>query len=332
MSAVVWEKLFIEKSCRMNTIYFVLDHIEISGLDSWLASFVEKLKTFETRKIKVTSDPHKASLIIFLGSGIIRNKMFSSNHIKQHSLYKRYRDRCFIWCTEDKPLDYLPGLYASLPKSLFKADRHRSFTYYCLPTENIPVSKKLKRDITYSFVGGETSVARKTLFDMSHPSSALVEKKANFNHGNPATEDNKKQFAEILQRSCFTLCPRGVGTSSYRLFEAMRFGSIPVIISDELVLPDGPDWQACSISIPERDISRLQDILLSQTKIAAMSELVSHYYRLYFSTESFLNNIVRLTSAIKKTYPTSVGNWNFYQSQVRYINERLEKRLARYLT
>ena len=40
-----------------------------------------------------------------------------------------------------------------------------------------------------------------------------------------------------MNMSKFILCPRGFGVSSIRLFEAMSFGRIPIVISDEAKLP-----------------------------------------------------------------------------------------------
>jgi hypothetical protein len=312
----------------MHTIYFVLDHIQIAGLDTWLENFVSQLKSYETDKIQITQDPHQATAIVFLGSGIARKSHFSINHIKQHSLYKFYPDRCFIWCTEDQPLDYLPGIYASLPKRFFKPDRHKAFTYYHLPTSNIPVLEGVNKSILYNFVGGTTSKVRHQLLSTTHASDALVKERLNFNHNEPASNSDKKFFAEILQQSSFTLCPRGVGTSSYRIFEAMRFGSVPVIISDDLVLPDGPDWSKCSVRISEREVHSIQEILEKRTEVSQMSEQAQIYYDLYFSEKSFLPNIVRLTSAIAQSRSGLSNDLNFYRGQAEYFASRVGQRIS----
>ena len=52
------------------------------------------------------------------------------------------------------------------------------------------------------------------------------------------------------------LCPRGQGTSSIRLFEAMRMGIAPVIISDKWIGPKGPEWESFAVFVKEKDISR----------------------------------------------------------------------------
>lgn len=312
----------------MHNIYFVLDHVRIGGLDSWLENFVSSLKLHQTDEIQITQDSHDATIILFMGSGIARRSYFSANHLKQHPLYKSYPNRCFIWCTEDKPLDYLPGLYTSLPNRFFKPNKHKAFTYCQIPTSNISVSERVNKDIFYNFVGGITSDIRHRLISVNHGSDTLVKERLNFNHGNPASDFDKKFFAEILQRSYFTLCPRGVGASSYRIFEAMRFGSVPVFISDELVLPDGPDWSKCSVRIPEREIYSIRKILENQTEALQMGERAKYYYDLYFSEKNFLTNIVRLISMIAPSKDGLSNDLNFYRGQIEYFTSRIGTRIS----
>lgn len=39
-------------------------------------------------------------------------------------------------------------------------------------------------------------------------------------------------------------------------------GQVPVIPSDEWVYPGRINWQACSISVPEKDVQRIPEILV----------------------------------------------------------------------
>jgi hypothetical protein len=59
-------------------------------------------------------------------------------------------------------------------------------------------------------------------------------------------------YASTLQQSCFALCPSGSGPNSIRLWEALGYGSIPVILSDQLQVPGPlPLWHSAAIFIPE---------------------------------------------------------------------------------
>ena len=81
-------------------------------------------------------------------------------------------------------------------------------------------------------------------------------------------------YAATLQNSCFALCPSGSGPNSIRLWEALGYGAIPVILSDQLQLPGPTDlWQAAAVVVPE-----------TQSAVAALPEqleaLVSDHQRL----------------------------------------------------
>lgn len=313
----------------MHKIHFVTDHIKIGGLDIWCKQFTSRLEQYSNDEIQVIADPSEATIILFLSSGAIQKGYWVSNHLKKNLLFKRYPERCFIWDTSDDPLSFLPGLYASMPRRSFNPKLHRTFTYWELPTANMPVPPKVKRDIFYSFMGGCTANVRKRLFEMTHSTDAVVEKTANFNHGNWATENVKEPYVDVLRRSQFALCPRGVGASSYRLFEAMRFGAIPVILSDSLVLPDGPDWSKCSIQVPERNIHLINKILEKQTAVEQMSQYAERYYEAYFSEQNFLRNIVRLIMSIRSSSHSRLNDWAFYEGQAYQLGSRIAKRLEK---
>jgi len=58
------------------------------------------------------------------------------------------------------------------------------------------------------------------------------------------------------------LCPRGKGPSSWRLFETMRVGRVPVVISDDWVPPPGIDWDSFVVRMPESDVQQIPSVLL----------------------------------------------------------------------
>lgn len=45
------------------------------------------------------------------------------------------------------------------------------------------------------------------------------------------------EYKEKLSSSMFTLCPRGLGLSSYRFFECFHLNTIPVLFADHVILP-----------------------------------------------------------------------------------------------
>ena len=78
-------------------------------------------------------------------------------------------------------------------------------------------------------------------------------------HGEPADAARHAElrteadsFAATLQQSVFALCPSGSGPNSIRLWEALGYGAIPVILADTLALPGDPVlWRQATVQVPE---------------------------------------------------------------------------------
>jgi len=94
-------------------------------------------------------------------------------------------------------------------------------------------------------------------------------------HGELATE--AASYAEALQHSVFALCPSGSGPNSIRLWEALGYGAIPVILADTLALPGDPDlWRQAALVVPETPEAvaalpgELQALRLDSARLAAM--------------------------------------------------------------
>lgn len=72
-------------------------------------------------------------------------------------------------------------------------------------------------------------------------------------------------FVRVMANSIFGLAPRGYGPTSYRLYEALALGAIPVYIcnKEEFILP-WPDlfsWQDFCVLCPEEDLPSLPERL-----------------------------------------------------------------------
>ena len=87
---------------------------------------------------------------------------------------------------------------------------------------------------------------------------------------------NRLSYRDLMSRSVFTLCPAGYGRWTFRMIESLLCGSIPVILSDDYVLPfaDKIDWSKYVIVVPENDLLKLPEILksISSEKIKEMQQ------------------------------------------------------------
>ena len=71
----------------------------------------------------------------------------------------------------------------------------------------------------------------------------------------------RAEFVENLRRSDYVLCARGGGNFSYRLYEALSAGRIPLFVDTDCVLPfeDEIDWRSLCVWVDERDVARVAD-------------------------------------------------------------------------
>lgn len=106
-------------------------------------------------------------------------------------------------------------------------------------------------------------------------------------------------WREVMASSVFTLCPRGLGRASFRLYEALGVGSIPIYIWDDIEwLPykDVLDRSEFSISINIDDIDQLPAIIANYTEadIRRKQAVIRDVYDMYFTFEGVCENIIRI--------------------------------------
>ena len=104
-------------------------------------------------------------------------------------------------------------------------------------------------------------------------------------------------FKYITQRSIFSLCPRGYGATSYRLYESIQLGAIPVYVSDKHLLPwnDEINWEDFCIIIKPKDIEKVIELTLGITnnKVKIMQKNLENIWKNYFSIESSCRHIAK---------------------------------------
>jgi hypothetical protein len=219
----------------------------------------------ENSSLFVPKDPTNASLIIF-GSDEIE-------YIEKNDLYHTYKAKSVCITESDIPTFRLPGLYAANAASLLTSGRTRTINYFLSEQDrgNPEVRKLAGREVEkkylYSFMGGSNSWARKRLFRaLRSLDDTHIEPTDSYNHWSLASDDlqaktlRMQTYAMVMAASKFSLCPRGCGLSSYRLFESMLLGVAPVIISDKWRPIEGIDW-SFALFIPERHIPEIDRIV-----------------------------------------------------------------------
>jgi len=79
-------------------------------------------------------------------------------------------------------------------------------------------------------------------------------------------DESVQSYNQLLSDSVFSLCPSGAGVNSLRLWESLAVGSIPVLLGDEVCLPNGGNlsminWDEIVLRISDQQLADLPQIL-----------------------------------------------------------------------
>jgi hypothetical protein len=96
----------------------------------------------------------------------------------------------------------------------------------------------------------------------------------------------------------YIICPRGIENFSFRVYEALKYGRIPVIIDTEMVLPTEIDWGQVAIRIPYDRLNDVYDIILNDYRSRSADEFIMRQ-RAAFSTMSELESMRWLTKRLR---------------------------------
>ena len=166
----------------------------------------------------------------------------------------------------------------------------KSCPLYAVNIENEQFNKEFnnidylnnERQILYSFIGGYQpkeylTKIRPSIFEMKHPENTLIKYTGEWhfnklvynekqNHKLELNIDEKhttltSYYNNLLINSRYTLAPSGSGPNSIRFWEALAVGSIPVLLSDTLELPQHELWKDAIVIIKESEVNKLQEVL-----------------------------------------------------------------------
>ncbi|MFL6590628.1 MAG: exostosin family protein [Chthoniobacterales bacterium] len=268
----------------------------------------------------LTDDPEAADLIIFLecyGGG------WYFERVRAHPLVRRYREKCFLFSTNPFVIPFLPGIYTGIEKrwtsartrpGFYLGRTQNDFTTFSEPADDLPY--------LFSFMGSvRNSPVREKLGTLRHPRSFFQNTSDDFERILQQKMDRRerldydRRYAEVTKASKFVLCPRGLSASSIRLFETMRMGRAPVILSDDWVPPLGPRWEEFAVQVRERDFARIPSLLEKrENEAVAMGQRARAEWEEWFSDEVLFHRLVELCLDIKnkRAMPESVGRWRAY--------------------
>jgi hypothetical protein len=158
-----------------------------------------------------------------------------------------------------------------------------------------PIAVKPK-EVFCSFVGSLTHPMRKEIWDTYREDPAF--RFVAFDQWTPNVSPARLElFTGLTERSRFTLCPRGFGPTSFRLYEAMQLGSVPVYVSDHHHLPwtDEIDWNEIAVVVRRSEIRRLGERLraIDDASYQRMLTNIQRVYDDYFSLAGVCRQIAK---------------------------------------
>ncbi len=215
---------------------------------------------------ELVTDPAQSDLILFAETYASLDPFFFD--VIRHPLYRKYQDKCVLYHYNDYPLTLCRAITPSVERRYQIEKRQHSFHYLARRRDNEALGRPYKntaeRPYLFSFVGSvETHPIRPRLLTLQHPRAFLRSTAGLVVEIVP--EDQRWQFQssylDVAEQSSFVLCPRGLGSTSMRLFEVMELGRAPVIIGDSWVPVPGVDWQSCAVFVKEADIATIPALL-----------------------------------------------------------------------
>jgi Exostosin family len=204
----------------------------------------------------------------FVGLGIWSEQIFREN-----------QDRSILLDIGDQPSPVIGGLCPSWSKSL---KHYPGLAFgWCYHHPNaaeayLDYQEWLdKPSYLWSFKGSRSTHPVRSSIMSIVDHEAFIEDTSKISLPNlmKTTADNEcndfvQEYVSLLRSSAFVVCPRGAGPSSMRIFESMRAGRAPVIISDDWLPPPFVDWERCSLRIKEDEVHLLPEFLRSHRSSA----------------------------------------------------------------
>jgi Exostosin family len=292
-------------------------------------------EVFNSRYFLLMDNPQDVDVIIFQNHGF--------EYVRKTELYRKFKNKCFVVTETDNPNFFLPGIYVSNYKNMLSGNRAETYSYFYTDRSSVrnrylPIykNKVIEKKYMFAFIGGSTCWVRKRLFKIyegKNNADFLVCSSNNYNHWDFSKdkdsfkEERQEAYVRNIKEAKFYLCPRGAGYGSIRLFEVMELGVCPVIIADNWVPPEGPNWSDFAIFIKEKDLRKIKDILEARKDEAlAMGEKAREVYDDYFAREKhseriyhMLNNLIANRNNLHESIISAV--FPFINLRREFINQ-----------
>nr|XP_016510889.1 PREDICTED: probable glycosyltransferase At3g07620 [Nicotiana tabacum]XP_016510890.1 PREDICTED: probable glycosyltransferase At3g07620 [Nicotiana tabacum]XP_016510891.1 PREDICTED: probable glycosyltransferase At3g07620 [Nicotiana tabacum]XP_016510892.1 PREDICTED: probable glycosyltransferase At3g07620 [Nicotiana tabacum] len=246
------------------------------------------MKLLKRNKNVVTKNPKKAHLFYLpFSSRMLEEALYVPNShsrrnlvrylsdylntiIQRHNFWNRTAgaDHFLVACHDWAPQE-TKRIMANCIRALCNADIKEGFQFgkdASLPETYVRVAKNPLREI-----GGKRLSQRRTLAFFAGNMHGYL-RPILLNYWENKDPDMKifgkistVSYVQYMKSSKYCICAKGYEVNSPRVVEAIFYECVPVIISDNFVPPffETLNWEAFAIFVPEKDIPKLKDILVS---------------------------------------------------------------------
>lgn len=240
--------------------------------------------------------PEAADIVVFVGTA-------RPNYadVTTSSIYRQFRDKAVLFHSADRGIPLLPGLYTCLERRRLGLRPAALAGFYLRVTENRSLEIEDEIDhakYLYSFIGNARNhPVQAAICGLRDPRAYLRDSSGDDHQQDDgvggANRDRGLHYREVMASSKFVLCPRGIGVSSWRLFETLRAGRVPVVLSDDWVRPPGPDWDACCLFVPEAQVGALPRLLAeAEPRAVAMGAAARREWERWYAEENVFHTAV----------------------------------------
>jgi len=225
-----------------------------------------------------------------------QNVFFSSQNDKKHLVqgYINSLPEGKYFCVSQHD----DAVKENLPKGTlsFEAGGNQNGIPIPLICSSLKTTPQLKKEYFCSFVGSFTHHLRNEIYNTFNSDNEFK-----FVTGSWTITVNNNQldtFINTTSKSEFSLCPRGYGSSSFRLYEVLQLNSIPVYVYDKEWLPfkEFINWEEFCVLVKREDIKNLKNILKSYSKEQKTNMLLKgkEVYNNYFTLEKMSEQILKI--------------------------------------
>ena len=276
----------------------------------------QKLADLSNKNDSFTKNPDEADRIIFIDLHQA-HQIDVRKFVSQHQLYKNHGDKILVWNEKDRPLFDVRGLYVNVPHQFKYEAAIVPIPYLFVPADSLFHGTNFSirhRSLTCTYRGTNTHRCRNVLSKLQIPGCSLID--SSLSNSIP-----KLEFLAELDKSVHALCPRGHGLTSFRLYEGMARGCLPVIIADGWVPPKGISWQSFCTFVHEKDTQEFADRLDYNVE-----EIYQRQRSLVTAYNTHLTPNVRMNYFLNQISDIPYGNCLSISNVAKYYNLNLKIR------